>query len=1303
MISQFTFPLQRTHRTPTSWNKKRSNRPPSLNLGESFVKQNNKENQVAQAMRGSPSEHGDKEAETVPVKMRIEISMLGSRSFNPEHIQTTAEPPATELRSDTLVEEHMETIHGKNLEAQPKRSTSVQDSLRTFIQLGSDDSDSDPDIFSVSDSRPTTRSTSVLAQYFPEDSSNLHVASPSSADAADQKIKSPDYAMLLENEAHDRLSTFYKKPAVAEEGKKIDDSSPRSGKSRVSDPSDIFDGASSCYSQRTSLTSVSADGANERSPYKSADAYSIRNPTSAGVFDDAASVYSPGAPAFASPVASLRQSRRADNVCLPRTQTLPPRLAEELKNKPLPLEPVREPSPLAIRRSSPSSTEISPQDPSQYSLVPQRQNSHHPVAMRRQKSRELCRECGSHCESRFRRRHDYEQQMRRGPTLSQAAEELERALAELAKGSKKKQRTVLILDGPLQVSRHGGDLVATRPAPRPPPITPHSQSHRDGSLETRRSAKDKTGPSGKSHRAENTSKEYRPNNLQPNSEVSTEKEVAKAIRLKDSSTKKSIKTPKAEKQVRVHSTQSFKKTEKSKLKKSFTLSMLSFTLRNLNGRQDQGRGRRLGSRSGPSRDPPDNGEYLSHRLAPDSNLAPAKRDLLLQLPRLQTQDLETNKFESLTQAQEVQMGRLTYPAGLGSVNSAFDAARHPLLRVFPPEDEKILVAYARMRNNYAFVSTARASSVYMAPEQIYELDATPPSPTRPGFVRKNKRVPTNVDFPVGMTESLIVAIMERIESLDDLFNFVLVNKRIYMIFKARELYMIKSALFKMSPPAWELREMSPPWETEWIPLQDPDSRVPEYTPTTYLDRYASDIYTLARLKSMILVRCSPFLRRDTIDGLSGVDPIRLEEVDDAFWRIWTFCRIFGSGKGRENDLEGQVDWLRGGAKARNYMGATSTMTEPFGMNDVLFEPPEGFARGNCGGLSQKQMYDMTEIWTCLTVLLQPMHGNCAAARDVGIFDCMDIAQGDRICEESTLEEWTAYVLTLGLSAVVTLSSLCPAEATDETFEKAKSLGLTKWELTETEASRSSFLKEAVSRAYEAKERALSTQSNSPRDLTSRELNLANAEAERAREERNHAFKVELRTLRLRNARSNVELGTSFSNERPMSEFSTIIRNLDGSIRRTSVSVPEDAPTVPPVPPLIFERLSTSTTSSPPRTPKYTPPPSNKSDPSIPIFPRSPPHPTQLLAPPLLRPQVQDPVDLAMNKMVHELGFNENDVKWALKITDTGEGIDMVAAEQLLKKQKKKQLHNPFASRGKDSLLHSVIKRQKSQDLSWRWA
>jgi hypothetical protein len=476
---------------------------------------------------------------------------------------------------------------------------------------------------------------------------------------------------------------------------------------------------------------------------------------------------------------------------------------------------------------------------------------------------------------------------------------------------------------------------------------------------------------------------------------------------KDYSTKKSIKAPKANDDVKGHrqtnSKSSDEKINKLKLKKTFTLSMPSFTRKYSNtGPQDQEHDRRvkvLSSWSGSSLDPDDH-ECLSDQ-ASDSSSATTKRDvLLLQLPRLQTQDVETTGLsDDLTADQEQGQGSSTNPTGLGSAISAGDAA-HPALRDPPPE-KKILLCDG-MRNTRAFVSTAQASSIHIPPEQIFELDTTPPSPSaRPEPASENKHVPINVNFPVDMPESLIVAMMESIESLDDLFNFVLVNKRFYSIFKARELYMIRTTLFKMSPPAWELREMSPPWETEWT-LRDPDSRVPEYTPTTYLDRYATDIYTLARLKSMILVRCYPFLRPDTVHGLSGTDPIRLGEVDDAFWRIWTFCRIFGSGKGRENDLEGQMDWLKGGAKAENYMGAASTMTEPFGMNDTLFEPPEGFARGNCGGLSQKQLYDMTEIWTCLAVLLQPMHAKCAEARAVGIFDGMEIAEGDAAREESTL-------------------------------------------------------------------------------------------------------------------------------------------------------------------------------------------------------------------------------------------------------------------------------------------------------------
>jgi hypothetical protein len=98
-----------------------------------------------------------------------------------------------------------------------------------------------------------------------------------------------------------------------------------------------------------------------------------------------------------------------------------------------------------------------------------------------------------------------------------------------------------------------------------------------------------------------------------------------------------------------------------------------------------------------------------------------------------------------------------------------------------------------------------------------------------------------------------------------------------------------------------------------------------------------------------------------------------------------------------------MDWLNGGVMAhdRNSI-VTTSLTEPFGMNNVLFEPPEGFGRGNGEGLSQSQLYDMTEIWTCLAVLLQPIHGSRTEARKAGVFDGLDIAENDTVKEEAMI-------------------------------------------------------------------------------------------------------------------------------------------------------------------------------------------------------------------------------------------------------------------------------------------------------------
>ncbi|KAJ5778862.1 hypothetical protein N7457_006582 [Penicillium paradoxum] len=1143
-------------------------------------------------------------------------------------------------------------------------SNSPQEIWDTMIELESPQESDDSEISPLSANLPQLRPASCLTRFYSDPSLLFSGVSPASAQRSMDRFTG---SSVFERELEERVQIMYRSSTGV--SPKPYASPGQNEVSRSSSGSDeTLDSASSCYSRRTSITTLGSEfwGDDGRYPYKTADEYSIQSPISGGVFDDdAASLASPCSP-------SVEVLSRLGGSNIP-VQLRPGPVTKkvsmnDLKNKPLPLEPsfgiisssndnldypLSAPSPRPkSHRAMARSQKESRGSPLQHSITMSHEDWKNSM-LQHLNSRELqhTTQAWGHSQSKPppRPRHTRAQsdnvgvagpRARHVPSLSQAAEDLEAALAGLSDkdGSQKKQ---VVLDGPLQISRNG-DLIATRPAPRPPSTKPHSQSPRGSPLshlkrENRIRSVSQSPTKEKSHRL--LKKESKEKARPPSRDTQTD---AKPL----ISEAKNNANPKET------------NPRKEKLSKK---SFLAFSRKQSQGLRDAVS---VGSRS----------EHSLHLTEAHSSnpqdLAPTRNDLLLQLPRLQTNDLEGNPLSDIAGLDQPLSGS----PGLRDMDCAARA------------EESAQASDNKLRQSWALVSTAQASSLHI-PEQIYELAATPPSPLSalPSRVRKHDHG-VEITLPEDLPVYLIFTIMEQIDSLDDLFNFVLVNKKIYTAFKRRELTMLKNALFKMSPPAWELREMSPPWEMEWQLLIDPDSQVPEYTPTLYLQRYAQDIYTLARLKALVLARCAPFLRRDTIRGLAGVDNKRAEDVDDAFWRIWTFCRIFGSGKGRENDITGQMDWLRGGVAAKGHFTPASTMTQPFGINTVLFEPPEGFGRGNLSGLSQKQMYDLTEIWTCLGVLLQPLHGKCIEARKVGIFDTMNVPDGDLVREEIILEEWTSYILTLGLGAVLTLSSVCATDTTVAKFTKANSIGLTKWDLTETEASRSSFLKEAVSRAYELQERTLESPTEiSPQQTAAQSSPIT--ETSREDRQRQARFARELRHRRERGIDLDPERRCSFSAERPMSEFSAIVRGLNGSLR-------ERQP-VPPVPALVLERSSTSTLGTAPHTPTY------PSDPSPPYALSNTPPAPAIIAPVPLRPQVLDPVDRAIHVIVNELGFDAEDAKWALKITDTGEGIDAHAAVKLLQRQRIKNERNPFGQR--DSLLSSAIRRQQSDDSGWRWA
>lgn len=316
---------------------------------------------------------------------------------------------------------------------------------------------------------------------------------------------------------------------------------------------------------------------------------------------------------------------------------------------------------------------------------------------------------------------------------------------------------------------------------------------------------------------------------------------------------------------------------------------------------------------------------------------------------------------------------------------------HPSINVTPVLPERHTGRLEPRRQRHDRLSTRSRSSTAA---KVRTIDA---SLSSPGLAEEEAdRMISAAD-----AETVLLRILENLGNLQDLFAAARVSRGFYRTFKRHELQLMRNALYEMSPAAWELREMSPPFPpTKGIsaPLMG------GYTPQLYLQRYENDMLIMVALKSMILNHCQSFLRADTITALAGGETERASHIDDAFWRIWTFCRLFGCESKKEDDIVYQMDWLRGGALAKEQRRAARMLDQsgnPSG-HETSFNTFPAFGEGNRGGLSAEELYDMTEIWTCLGVLVSGFQGKRELAREFGVFDNSDIPAGDINREDSML-------------------------------------------------------------------------------------------------------------------------------------------------------------------------------------------------------------------------------------------------------------------------------------------------------------
>ncbi|KAI6908393.1 hypothetical protein D0869_11282 [Hortaea werneckii] len=362
---------------------------------------------------------------------------------------------------------------------------------------------------------------------------------------------------------------------------------------------------------------------------------------------------------------------------------------------------------------------------------------------------------------------------------------------------------------------------------------------------------------------------------------------------------------------------------------------------------------------------------------------------------------------------------------------------HDFTQLIPMSDEKIVVEPDYMASGFEMFDTPSG-------KDNSGIATTLPS-------RGSMLAADRVDI---VDDSGLLRILSSLGSFEDLVNTAQINKGMYRVYKANENELIRTTTWNQSPALWECLEWSKAIENS------------DTTPYKYMQERTSSTDVVESLKSLIFERCQTYIRPETAVAFSEPKCSSSQRFDDALWRIWCFCRIFGCGKSREDDLTGQLDWLKGGPLANN-QGCVATVNSnlDFDMSSVLLNAPEHFARGNEGGLDAEQLYDMTEIWSCLAMLLEGYLGRTSNARENGVFGNCDVNEGDSGREEYLLEEWVCHILTMGLDVVFALAEHAN-DSIEKGFQFAHERGWTDWTPQQYTGSRISFFKEPVARLYE---------------------------------------------------------------------------------------------------------------------------------------------------------------------------------------------------------------------------------------------
>ena len=292
---------------------------------------------------------------------------------------------------------------------------------------------------------------------------------------------------------------------------------------------------------------------------------------------------------------------------------------------------------------------------------------------------------------------------------------------------------------------------------------------------------------------------------------------------------------------------------------------------------------------------------------------------------------------------------------------------------------------------YAGLPSPRTTLASRRTSARFEEEDIPELPPMPEIATTEELEEMDV-ISADTAEQVLYQILRNLLQPNDLFNASLVSRGFQRTFRRHDTKLLRNALWYSSPPAWEYLEMH-------MPISENGHL--EYPPDVYRQQWMYSMSCLAKLKAMILHHCGRSLSPITALMLDSKDSKHSAPVDDAIWRIWTFCKIFGEDEDRREDLELQKQWIKGQtileAQVRG-LASSAISAQAF--------PAFGF--GNDEGLSPEELMRMGEIWLCLRVLVRGYRGQRHEAREFGIFEGADVPRGDAMRENALLGKQTIF-------------------------------------------------------------------------------------------------------------------------------------------------------------------------------------------------------------------------------------------------------------------------------------------------------